>query len=366
MPAPLSLRALNRATLARQMLLAREERTPLAVIERLVALQAQWPMPPFVGVWSRLHGFERGQLLKLLHARRVVRATALRGTLHLMGAKDFASLRAALQPALESASRSNLRRRAGGADRARVAAEGRAFFAKGPQPFESLRNQLAKTHRGEDIRALAYIVRMDVPLVQVPDDGAWGFPAVSAFALAESWLGRRFAAAASPDRLVLRYLAAFGPATAADFQTWSGLPPPDARDAFARLAPKLVSLRAERGRELFDLPKAPRPAESAPVPVRFLPEFDNLLLGHADRSRVVSDAHRRAVFLPGLRVAATFLVDGFVAGTWTTDRKKAVATLRLAPLRPLTAALRDELAREGEALLRFLEPDAKTVLSFRP
>ena len=205
---------------------------------------------------------------------------------------------------------------------------------------------------------MAYMVRLHLPLVQVPEKVGWGYPTSASFTLAESWLGAALSEDASAEPLVLRYLAAYGPATPSDMQTWSGLPPQIVRDAFAALKGKLVTLRGERGRELFDLPKAPRPSEDTRAPVRFLPEFDNLVLSHADRRRFVADADRRFVYLPGLRVAATLLVDGFVAGTWTIERKKNDATLVVEPFSPLTKQVREDLAKEGEALLRFIEEGA--------
>jgi hypothetical protein len=354
-----SLRALNRATLARQMLLARERVPVPRAIERLVALQAQWPRPPFVGLWTRVEGFRREDLGRLLHARRVVRATGLRGTLHLMTARDYLAMRAALQPALAIGARSALRTRAAGIEVARLAEFGRSFFGERPRPFEAFRDALAERHPGGDVRAMAYLVRMHLPLVQVPTQTAWGYPASADFAPAETWLGRRLGADADPEPLALRYLAAFGPATAGDLQTWSGLPGPAARAALEALAPRLVRLRGERGRELLDLPKAPLPSEDAAAPVRLLPEFDNLLLAHSDRRRFVPDEHRRRVFLPGLRVAPTFLVDGFVAGTWSAARAKDAATLTLEPFAALARGVREPLAREAEALIRFLEPEAR-------
>jgi hypothetical protein len=203
---------------------------------------------------------------------------------------------------------------------------------------------------------MGYAIRMSLPLVQVPEDDAWSFPATARFALAESWLGRPLAADGGLEVLVLRYLAAFGPATPGDVQTWSGLK--GLREVVERLRHRLRALRDERGRELFDLPKAPRPREHSPAPVRFLPEFDSLLLAHDDRRRIIADAHRSFVFLPGLRVAATFLVDGFAAGTWKVERTKKAVELVLEPFEALPHDAREALTKEGASLLRFVEADA--------
>ncbi|HYM82237.1 MAG TPA: winged helix DNA-binding domain-containing protein, partial [Candidatus Limnocylindria bacterium] len=292
-PVTLTLRALNRATLARQMLLARERTTPLRALERLVALQAQSPKPPFIGLWSRVEGFRREALGRLLLARKAVRATTLRGTLHLMTAKDYRSLRAAVQPALTLGAVSILRGRAKDLDLEPLLKEARGFFTGESRTFEELRDVLARRHPKADVRAMAYLVRMHLPLVQASDETDWGYPAKSEFTLAESWLNQALAENVGPEPLVLRYLSACGPASASDMQTWSGLPAASVREAFAVLRPKLEAHHDERGRELFDLPKAPRPPEDAEVPVRFLPEFDHLLHSHADRRRFVADAHRR-------------------------------------------------------------------------
>jgi hypothetical protein len=356
--APLALRDLNRATLARQMLLAREKTKPLRAIERMVGLQSQWPKPPHVGLWSRVEGFAREDLLGLLRGRDAVRATMMRGTLHVVGAKDFVSLRAALQPMLTRGLLGVLRERAKGIDVDEVRAHASRILARGPQTFEEVREALARIYPKGDHRAIGYIARMTVPLVQVPTDDAWGFPTDPAFALAEDWLGEKLSVAEDArSALVLRYLAAYGPGTAVDVQTWSGLQ--GLKDTFDALRPRLVALRDERKRELFDLPKAPRPGGEVVAPPRFLPEFDSLVMAHKDRTRFVADAHRRNVYLSALRVAPTVLVDGFVAATWGIKRARAGATLTITPFAPLAKRTQAAVGDEGERLLRFLEPDAK-------
>ncbi len=354
----LSLKALNRATLARQLLLAREEVKPLAAVEKLVGLQAQQAKPPFVGLWSRVQGFTREQLLALLRGKQVVRATLMRGTLHLMSARDFCALRATLQPMLTQGMTSILRDRAKALDVPALLAEARAFFTAKPETFEALRDQLVRRFpRGEE-RAMGYAVRMHLPLVQVPEPGqdGWGYAASAPFAVAEEWLGEPLSKERAEQALVLRYLAAFGPATPTDAQAWSGLR--GLKETFEALRPKLLTFRDERKRELFDLPKAPRPGEDADAPARFLPDFDNLVLSHDDRRRVLADEHRGKVVTKNLQVRATFLVDGFVAGTWKADRKKQAAQLSLEPFGKLSKPARAALEEEGDALLRFLEPDA--------
>jgi Winged helix DNA-binding domain len=355
----LTLRDLNRATLARQMLLGRERVKPLRAIERLMGLQAQWPKPPHVGLWSRVEGFERADLLGLLRGREAVRATMMRGTLHVVSAKDYIAFRQPLQPMLTRGTFAVLRERAKGIDVDEVAATARRCFAEGPRTFEQVREALARVHPKADHRAMAHIARLGVALVQVPTSvDAWGFPGAPEFALAESWLAENPHPSEKLDDLVLRYLAAFGPATAGDVQTWSGLQ--GVKETLEGLRPKLAVLRDERKRELYDLPKSPRPGPDAVAPAVFLPEFDNLVLAHTDRRRFVADRHRKRVYLPGLRIAATFLVDGFVAGTWSVERKKDAVTLSVEPFEPLTKKTQGDLAAEADGLVRFVEQSARS------
>jgi hypothetical protein len=360
MPAEiLTLRQMNRATLARQMLLAREKIVPLKAVERLVGMQAQWPRPPFVGLWSRVQRFARADLARLLDRRQVVRATSLRGTLHLLTAKDFVALRPTLQPVLEAGMRSIVRQRGAAIDAERLVERARALLADEPRTFEELREQLLHDDPEGDERAMGYAVRMLLPLVQVPDgESAWSFPTQARFALAERWLGCKIATGgeARPDQLVLRYLAGYGPASVADAQAWSGVP--GLRETFEALRPRLVSLLDDQGRELFDLPKAPRPKGDVVAPVRLVPEYDNLIATRADE-RFVARGDRPRVFLSALRIAATVLVDGFVAGTWKIERSKAAAKMTIEPFSPFAAKTRKEVAAEADALLRFAEPDAR-------
>ena len=360
----LTRRALNRATLARQMLLQREPVKPATALERLAGLQAQMARPPFVGLWSRLDGFRREDLVRAVERKQVVRRHADAGTLHLMTRADYVRFRRTLQPMLTAGLRSILRGRMEGLDVAGALAEASAWFDSTPRTFEALRSHLDDRFPGADVRGLAYAVRMELPLLQVPASGEqWAYPARAEFAVAETWLGASLAAGDASDALVLRYLEAFGPASIADVQTWCGLG--GLGTVFERLRPQLRTFQDERGRELFDLPDAPRP-EDQEAPVRFLPEWDNLLLSHADRSRVIADAHRPVITTANLRLPGTFLVDGFVAGTWVSTLKKKVATLELRPFSPVNKSVRTALEEEGESLLRFMEPDASTFTVTKP
>jgi len=355
-----STRALNRALLARQLLLERVELPVEDALGRLVALQAQLARPPFVALWTRLRGFSRDTLRRAAHERRVVRATMMRGTIHLLRADDYRAMRGLLQPAFDAGVRSILKEWIDGADLAAVDAEARAFFARSPSTFDAFRKQVKAARPHENERAPAYAARMRIPLVQLPADVPWGWSATAAFALADEWLGAAIATSGGDARaLVRRYLAAFGPATVADAQCWTGVQ--GLRAVFAEMQDELVELEDERGRALYDLPDAPRPAEDVPAPVRFLPEFDNAILGHEERSRIVDDAHRPRLVTRNLQVPATVLVDGRVWGSWTVTKARRTATLAITPFDKLpTKTLRAELEAEGEEVLGFVEPEVST------
>jgi hypothetical protein len=353
----LSLRGLNRATLARQLLLARERVGVAEAVDRLGGLQAQEPKPPFAALWSRLDGFAPDELRAALDGREVVRGTLMRGTLHLVSAGDFGAFRAALQPALAQGLRA-LGDRAKGLDVDAVLPVARGLLQAAPRTFSELRALLLEEFPDSNERALGFAVRMQLPLVMVPTGDPWAFPSVARFTLADEWLGSTLDDEPSSEPLVLRHLAAFGPSTAADIQSWSGLK--GIAKVLDELRPKVVVMHDERGRELFDLPDAPRPGDGAESPLRLLPEFDSLLLAHADRSRLVADEHRGKLITKNLRVRAAFLVDGFVQGTWSTTRTRTAATLELAPFSPLAKRVQRQLSDEAESMLRFLEPDAST------
>jgi Winged helix DNA-binding domain len=361
MPPPITLspRALNRATLARQMLLARARISASDAVARLAGLQAQLARPPFVGLWSRVEGFTREQLVAAIDRRDVVRGTLMRGTIHLVTRDHYEAFRPAVQPALTAGMRAILKDRMRGLDVEGLVAAAREVFGKAPCTFAALRARLAKRFPGLDERVMGYVARMQLPLVQVPEAGAaWAYPGTADFALADTWLGQRIDTTGPADALVLSYLAAFGPATLKDLQTWSYVP--GLEPVLDRLRRKLRTFRDEKGRELFDLPKAPRPGEDEPAPVRFLPEYDNLLLAHADRTRIVADAHRKAMSTKNLVQPATLLVDGLVAGTWTVAASKRAAALTVVPFAKIPKPARPEIEVEGERLLGFVEPAATT------
>jgi hypothetical protein len=280
----------------------------------------------------------------------------MRATLHMVAAADYAAFRAALQPVMERAIRV-LGERAQDLEPELVLPAARGLLLEQPRGFNELRQLLHEQFPTANDRGLGYLVRTHLPLVMVPTDARWGFPSVADFAVADEWLGGPLPEDGTPEQLVLRYLAAFGPASAADAQTWSGLQglPP----VFEALRPQLLVFKGESGRrELFDLPDAPRPGEDVPAPARFLPEFDNLVLAHADRTRLLADEHRGALVTKNLRVRAAFLWDGMVAGTWEVQRRRGAVTLVMMPFRALPARASKALTAEGEALLRFAADDA--------
>ncbi len=340
------------------MLLAREKTGVTDAAQRLAGLQAQWPAPPYVGFWTRLAEFERADLARALDKRTLVRAPMMRATLHVVTAGDFLKLRPVVQPVLARGF-AGLGDRVKGIDPVALAAAAKPFLAETPRTQDEVRHFLVERHPKLDDRAMGHAVRMHLPLVQIPGPGTWGFPTAPQFALAEKWLGRPLAKSADPRELVRRYLAAFGPATPRDAQAWSGLP--EAREAMEALRPKLKTFTDENGRELFDLPEAPRPDEDTPAPPRFMAEYDNLLLAYVDRSRVVPDKFKPKVYLAGLRVASTFLIDGFVHGSWKLERAGKKATLVVTPFAPIPRSERAALEAEAEKLLEFVafDVDAK-------
>lgn len=354
----LKLRELNRATLARQMLLERAAFSVPTAIERLVGLQAQLALPPYVGLWTRLGNFRRETLAHAIETRQVIKATLMRATLHLFTAEDYLRFRTTLQPALTGAGSAIAKRFGAEFDLGKLLAAAGQYICEKPRTFAEISEMVAKLMPDIEVGPLRYTVRTHLPLVQVPINSGWGYSNKPAFTLAETWLGRPIPTEDNLRELVFRYLAAFGPASATDMQTWSGLP--KLKDTFAKLKPELQSYCDEGRRELFDLPDQSLPEADAPAPVRFLPEFDNLLLSHSNRTRVIADEYRAKVYLPGLRVAATILVDGFVRGAWKIEKNKTSAALVIEPFDKLSKRDRAALIEEGEQLLQFVETQVKS------
>jgi hypothetical protein len=342
----LSRRALNRALIERQMLLERRRLPALEAIERLVGMQAQAPQAPYVGLWARLEGFRPEELSALIAERRAVRIALMRATIHLVSARDCLALRPLVQPVLARSLQGSFGRALDGVDRDEVARAGRALVEERPRTFSELGQLLQDRWRGTDPLALAMAVRSGVALVQIPPRGLWGRSGQAAHTSAESWLRAAPAGDPDPEDAILRYLAAFGPATVRDIQTWSGVT--GLRGLVERLRPRLRTYRDERGRELFDVPGAPLPDPATPAPPRLLPEYDNLLLAHAARERIIADEHRGAVFGKG-----AVLVDGFVAGAWKLTRRSRGPEVALEPFGPWSTTDRAAVEAEVAALLEF-------------
>jgi hypothetical protein len=358
----LSPRALNRATLGRQMLLRRQKLPALRAIEHLVGMQAQAPDPPYVGLWTRLEGFYPDELVRLILDRRAVRIALMRNTVHLVSARDCLALRPLVRPVIDRGLRANRAQREGveGVDLEALSAAGRALLEERPRTARELGVLLQERWPERDAASLARAIRHLVPLVQVPPRGIWGKSGQAAHTTAEAWLGRPLDPDPSLDEMVVRYLGAFGPATVKDVQTWSGLT--RLREVTDRLRSRLHTFRDEQGNELFDLPDAPRPDPDTPSPPRFLPEFDNLILSHADRTRIIANDYRKVIASKNGMVPATVLVDGFVRGTWKTKRaRRGKATLVIELFEPLAKKDRDALSEEGEQLIRFTGGDAEVL-----
>ncbi|RFU42528.1 winged helix DNA-binding domain-containing protein [Actinomadura logoneensis] len=349
MPARLGRRELNRALLARQLLLRRQRMGVLETIEHLAGMQAQAPNPPYLGLWTRLEEFDFDEPGRLLHERKAVRMVLMRGTLHLVSARDALAFRPLTQAVLDGYLRSQSRlHHLDGVDLGPVRETVRELLAAEPRTDKQVREVLAERFPGHDPQDLNWAARCMLPLVQVPPRGVWGSSGLARHTVLDAWLGAP-AAEPDPDALVLRYLTAFGPASVADAQHWSGLT--GLGEVFARLAPRLLTFEDENGRVLYDLPDAPRPDAGTPAPVRFVPEFDNLTLSHADRARIVTDEHRRRLFTVNGIIRAAVLVDGFVQGMWKAEVKRGSATLRIEEFEPFPDAAREELTAEGLRLL---------------
>ncbi|WUT00092.1 winged helix DNA-binding domain-containing protein [Streptomyces sp. NBC_00708] len=348
-PAPvLTPRALGRATLARQHLLRRTAMSARDAVTHLVGLQAQNTKPPYYQLLARLQGFRPAELSALMESREVVRIPSLRSTIHTHTAEDALTLRPLTQPALDR-ELGMFRKRLPGVDLERVRELSKAYVEEAPRAPKEIRALLLAEWPEADPLALTIAVRCLLPLVQVTPRGLWGESGGVALTTVEHWLGRTEEEAPDVEAAVLRYLGAFGPASVKDMQTWAGLT--RLKDVFERLRPRLVTFRDEHGTELFDLPDAPRPAEDTPAPPRFLPEFDNVLLGHADRTRVIP-AHLKGLNGVGNQNYGSVLVDGFLAAVWRLDTPRdAPAVVTVQELRPLTTAEREALSEEAADLV---------------
>ncbi|MFF2885690.1 winged helix DNA-binding domain-containing protein [Paenibacillus sp. NPDC057967] len=378
----LSLKRLNRALLERQLLLRRSRISPLEAIERLVGIQAQAPMPPYYALWSRLDNFEPESLANLLSNRQAVRIALMRSTIHLVTARDARLFRAALAPMLERTIISYNGKKLGGVDLAQLALATVKLATEQPITFEELGKQLQQDWPGHEPSVLSSTARNLVPLAQIPPRGLWGQGGAARHVPLAHWLatgpnhqeiggigdlqeyangGINSSGKAGDDidaaikSILFRYLGAFGPASVKDMQAWSGMT--RLKPYIQEWASELECFKDEAGNELYDLSGAPLPPEDMPAPVRYLSEFDNMLISYSDRTRIMPAVYKsRIITINGL-VRSTFLIDGFVRGTWTIEENKESANLRLQPFEPIRDEDMESLRDEGARLLHFAAPD---------
>ncbi|MEV0091315.1 winged helix DNA-binding domain-containing protein [Streptomyces sp. NPDC050738] len=357
----MSTRALNRATLQRQLLLSRAAMSAEDAVAHLLGLQAQNVRPPYYALWSRLDGFRPEELSTLLEERGAVRMVTMRSTIHLHTADDALTLRPLVQGARDRELKI-FRTGLVGVGIERLGELSRALVEERPRTMKEIREALLQEWPDADPMSLSVAARCTLPLVQVTPRGLWGKSGQVALTTIEHWLGRKPEDVPAPDETVLRYLGAFGPASVKDMQTWAGLT--RLKEVFERLRPQLVTFRDEEsGVELFDLPDAPRPDADTPAPPRFLPEFDNLLLSHADRSRM-GPAEYKGRTWKGNQAYCVFLLDGFLAGVWRLKEGKGAAHLEIEPFGKPTRAERAALAEEGERLLASMTGAAEREVRF--
>jgi hypothetical protein len=362
----LDARALNRATLQRQMLLRRVVRPAIEVVDHLVGMQAQVPGDPYLGLWSRIESFDPAELAQLMLDRKVVRCGLMRGTIHLVTARDGFALRPLMQPLFDRTYSGKTFAGRLGEDREQVKAACTELLRQSARTKAEVRAALAERWPGHDPEALAYVLPL-VPAVQVTPRGVWGRSAQARWALTEDWLGPLDEVSTTVDQVVLRYLAAFGPATVPDVRQWCGIT--GLREVVERLRPRLVTFRDPAGRELFDLPGAPRPDPDTPAPPRFFSQYDNVFISHADRSRMAPEELRARMTTSWLAMDnrssgrplespaisfSMFSVDGFLSGTWKVQKRDGTAALLLQPLVRISDPHARELEAEGLRLLQML------------
>jgi hypothetical protein len=351
----LDRRTLNRALLERQFLLRRQRRSAAATVEHLVAMQAQEPPSPHIGLWTRLEDFDPAELDELLTNRDAVRGWLMRGTLHLALARDYLAMRPCFRPVSERGLMGGFRRELEPVDLEAFLHAARELVKGEPMGGMAIGRALAPRFPGPGPQVLGYAAGFLLPMVQLPPRGRWRERKRAIMTTAEHWLGAPLAADSTPDSTILRYLAAFGPATPADIRAWSGLT--GAAAIVERLRPQLRTFEDERGRELFDVPDAPLPDPDTPAPVRFLPVFDNAILAHADRSRILADGYP-----PRIADFPTVLVDGFAFGMWQIDDGQLEVRL----FAEITASQKLELEAEGERLLAFVSEAEPRGVRFGP
>jgi hypothetical protein len=336
--------------LERQLLLRREQMSAAEVVEHLVGMQAQEPKDPYIGLWTRIDGFRPGELEGLIEKREAARLTLMRGTIHLVTARDCLALRPVVQAVTERIhwTSSPFGRRLGGADPEEVVAAGREILEEKPRTRAEVRDLLAERWPDRDAEAMAHTVAYLLPVLQIPPRGLWSRSGRATLATVETWLGRPLDGDPAPDRAVLRYLGAFGPASVKDVAMWSGLT--GVREIVDRLRGELRTFQDEKGVELFDLPDAPLSDPDLPAPVRFLPEYDNVFLSHADRSRIGDPKDRPLLGFGDERFFKMVLIGGFLRAAW----RVVDADVVVKPARKLSKRDAAAVEAEGRRLVRFL------------
>lgn len=359
------MRDLNRATLARQILLARESMGVVDAVERLAGLQAQYSPSPYVGLWTRLEGFQKEDLTAALLNREVIKASLMRWTLHLASARDYPYFARAIAESRTAVWRPNAER--SGVD-APTLHKGLLEFAAKPRLLDEMREFVdAQAQLPPDPDRYLYAVWHATSalgwLVHIPPSGTWKYFGKNSYISTREWLGQSEEPLLSDAlaHLVKRYLAAFGPATRADVVNWGGLRKVSQVDEGLRaLGDEVITLRDEHSKTLYDLASSPRPGQDVFAPPRFLPKWDNLLLAYDNRERVLPERYRKVVIAKNGDVAPTFLVNGMVAGMWSVKVERSVATLALEAFEQISPEACAMLEEEGAKLIRFYEPEAKT------
>jgi hypothetical protein len=359
-PKTLTTQTLNRALLARQLLLKRKRISVRDAIHAVGGLQSQEPKDPFVALWSRISAFKAKHLLEAAERREIIRGTFIRATIHTVTADDYIAFRILLQQVINR-ELTALRRVGGGFEGKDLEPAARALLAKGPLSAQQMGEALAPMFPKAQRAGLAVWLRTCIPLAMTLTNDRWGYSRPPRFSPAEKWLNRPLNANGSANDLVLRCLSAIGPASSSDVRTWSSLN--GMKQALEELRPELITFKDEQGRELFDLPDAPRPRADTPAPVRFLPEYDNTFLSHADRARIILKQHNHHFLVAknGRRPRAV-LLDGFVRAGWSIARDRDTATIHVAVFEKLPKATIVELSEEAEAFARFMEPDASEIV----
>lgn len=323
-------------------------------LEHLLGLQAQVPNVPYLALWNRLEGFSPPDLGRLMTDRAAVRAPLMRATIHLVTARDCLRLRPLMQPVLaRTFASTSWARQLAGEDLDAIVAGGRELLGHQPRTRAALSAVLGQQWPELDTPSLGIAVTYLLPAVQIPPRGVWGRTGAATWAPLKTWLGEE-AAGANLEDLVTRYLAAFGPASVRDMQAWCGLT--HLREVADRLAGRLRRFRTEDGAELLDVPDGPLPDPETPAPVRFLPEYDNVLLSYADRSRVIAEAEHVPMLGGKGGYVGTVLVDGLVSATWALRHQGGSSVLTVLPSLPLGAARSDEMSAEGTRMLALLAP----------